>query len=176
MVGNVWTIPLLHAQPERVDYATQKPEPLLERIIKASSDEGMIVADFFSGSGHHRQGGQRLKEGIHRLRCWRQQPANHPGSFERGPAPPSSVLEIKDGVSLFRNPQQTMDKLAKVIPGLQQKVEGLGNFWFGAVSDSKLGLIPVYVPEFNRQRPKGVGCAGRQPDRQRGTAKIGGVA
>jgi hypothetical protein len=33
------------------DYATQKPEPLLERIIKASSNEGDLVADFFCGSG-----------------------------------------------------------------------------------------------------------------------------
>lgn len=36
---------------EGVGYATQKPEALLERIIKASSDEGMLVADFFGGSG-----------------------------------------------------------------------------------------------------------------------------
>jgi len=36
---------------ERVDYPTQKPESLLERIIKASSNEGDLVADFFSGSG-----------------------------------------------------------------------------------------------------------------------------
>lgn len=36
---------------ERTGYATQKPEKLLERIIKASSDENSIVADFFAGSG-----------------------------------------------------------------------------------------------------------------------------
>ena len=36
---------------ERVDYPTQKPEVLLERIIKASSNEGDLVADFFFGSG-----------------------------------------------------------------------------------------------------------------------------
>lgn len=36
---------------ERVDYATQKPEALLERIIKASSNENSIIADFFMGSG-----------------------------------------------------------------------------------------------------------------------------
>ena len=36
---------------ERVDYPTQKPEALIERIIKASSDEGDLVADFFCGSG-----------------------------------------------------------------------------------------------------------------------------
>ena len=37
--------------PERVDYPTQKPEVLLERIINASSRDGSLVADFFCGSG-----------------------------------------------------------------------------------------------------------------------------
>ena len=36
---------------ERADYPTQKPEPLIERIIKASSNEGDLIADFFCGSG-----------------------------------------------------------------------------------------------------------------------------
>jgi len=36
---------------ERVGFPTQKPEALLERIIKASSKEGDLVADFFCGSG-----------------------------------------------------------------------------------------------------------------------------
>ena len=36
---------------ERVGYATQKPLSLLERIIKASSNEGDLVCDFFGGSG-----------------------------------------------------------------------------------------------------------------------------
>jgi len=36
---------------ERLGYPTQKPESLLERIIKATSNEGDIVADFFCGSG-----------------------------------------------------------------------------------------------------------------------------
>ena len=36
---------------ERTEYDTQKPEALLERIIKASSNEGDLVADFFCGSG-----------------------------------------------------------------------------------------------------------------------------
>jgi DNA modification methylase len=36
---------------ERIDYPTQKPEALLERVVKASSNEGDIVADFFCGSG-----------------------------------------------------------------------------------------------------------------------------
>ncbi len=37
--------------PERVAYPTQKPASLIERIIKASSNEGDLVADFFCGSG-----------------------------------------------------------------------------------------------------------------------------
>jgi adenine-specific DNA-methyltransferase len=36
---------------ERIDYPTQKPEALLERIIRASSNENDMVADFFCGSG-----------------------------------------------------------------------------------------------------------------------------
>ncbi len=36
---------------ERVDYPTQKPEELIEKIIKASSNEGDLIADFFCGSG-----------------------------------------------------------------------------------------------------------------------------
>ena len=43
------TLPQAHN--ERVGYDTQKPKELLERIIKASSNEGDIVADFFRGSG-----------------------------------------------------------------------------------------------------------------------------
>lgn len=36
---------------ESVNYDTQKPEALLERIVKASSNEGDLVCDFFGGSG-----------------------------------------------------------------------------------------------------------------------------
>lgn len=47
-----FNLPIVNqAAIERVDYPTQKPESLLERIIKASSNEGFLVADFFCGSG-----------------------------------------------------------------------------------------------------------------------------
>jgi len=53
MVQNVWVdIPIVNPMAdERVDYPTQKPEALLDRIIKASSNEGDLIADFFCGSG-----------------------------------------------------------------------------------------------------------------------------
>ncbi|AFZ50599.1 site-specific DNA-methyltransferase [Dactylococcopsis salina] len=51
--NNLWVnIPTLKGtSSEIVGYPTQKPEALLERIIKASSNEGDLVADFFVGSG-----------------------------------------------------------------------------------------------------------------------------
>lgn len=50
--SDVWYIATINGMAtERLNYATQKPEKLLERIIKASSNENSIVADFFAGSG-----------------------------------------------------------------------------------------------------------------------------
>ncbi|MGR3175018.1 MAG: site-specific DNA-methyltransferase [Candidatus Scalindua sp.] len=53
IIQNLWDdIPPINPMAdERLDYPTQKPEALLERIISASSNEGDIVADFFVGSG-----------------------------------------------------------------------------------------------------------------------------
>jgi site-specific DNA-methyltransferase (adenine-specific)/adenine-specific DNA-methyltransferase len=52
-IQSIWTdIKTVNSQAaERVDYPTQKPEALLERVITASSKEGDLVADFFIGSG-----------------------------------------------------------------------------------------------------------------------------
>ncbi|MBN1233978.1 MAG: site-specific DNA-methyltransferase [Candidatus Coatesbacteria bacterium] len=54
-IGDVWNDIMSFQQiptvQERINYPTQKPEALLDRIIKASSNEGDLVADFFCGSG-----------------------------------------------------------------------------------------------------------------------------
>lgn len=56
-----WTIPRLQGNAvERIGYPTQKPEALLERIIKASSNEGGVVADFFGGGGTTASVAQKL--------------------------------------------------------------------------------------------------------------------
>src|SRR5262249_4026363 len=51
--GDVWTDvpPIQGNSVENTGYDTQKPIKLPERIIKASSNEGDLVADFFCGSG-----------------------------------------------------------------------------------------------------------------------------
>jgi adenine-specific DNA-methyltransferase len=134
-----------YTEKENVGYTTQKPLSLLERIINASSDRNMIVADFFGGSGVTAHAAHNLQRnfihvdiGINSIQTTRDRLIEAKASFE--------ILEIKDGVSLFRNPQQTMEKLSKLIDGLQQGVTGVGGFWFGAIQDSKIGTIPVYVP------------------------------
>jgi len=54
-IDNIWTdifgFGVKTSAKERVNYNTQKPSELIERIIKASSNENSIVADFFCGSG-----------------------------------------------------------------------------------------------------------------------------
>ncbi len=53
IMRDVWDdIPtIFRNSPELVDYATQKPEALVERILTASTNPNSIVADFFGGSG-----------------------------------------------------------------------------------------------------------------------------
>ena len=129
---------------ERVDYATQKPEALLERIIKASSNESMFVADFFGGSGVTAAVAAKLGRrfvhcdiGLNSIQTTRDRLKADGAAFD--------VLEIRDGVQLFRNPVQTMDKIKALIPGLKNE-DFLDSFWEGAISDSRLGMVPVYVP------------------------------
>lgn len=50
--NDVWEIPYENSMSkDRLDYPTQKPTALLERIVKSSSKQGDLVADFFCGSG-----------------------------------------------------------------------------------------------------------------------------
>jgi len=54
-VRDVWdcdiTKPLISGSKQYLGYQTQKPKELIERIIKASSNEGDLVADYYLGSG-----------------------------------------------------------------------------------------------------------------------------
>lgn len=129
---------------ESVDYATQKPEALLERIIKASSDEGMLVADFFGGSGVTAAVAARLGRrfihadvGLNSVQTARDRLAAGGAEF--------SVCEVKDGVQLYRNPVQTMEKIKEIIPGLRNE-DAVDEFWEGVIEDSHYGIVPVYVP------------------------------
>jgi len=143
---DIWTdiAPVQGGSVENANYATQKPEALLERIIKTSSNAGMIVADFFGGSGvtaavAHKLGRRFIHcdIGLNSIQTTRDRLKADGAEFD--------VLEIKDGVQLYRNPVQTMEKIKSMIPGLKNE-DVLDSFWEGAISDSKLGTVPVYVP------------------------------
>ncbi|MBD5161641.1 MAG: site-specific DNA-methyltransferase [Oscillibacter sp.] len=144
-MGSVWTLPLIHPlAKERLDYPTQKPETLLERVLNVSSDENMLVADFFGGSGVTAAVAHKLDRrfihcdiGLNSIQTTRDRLKADGAEFD--------VLEIKDGVQLYRNPVQTMEKIKSLIPGLKNE-DALDSFWEGAISDSKLGTVPVYVP------------------------------
>lgn len=130
---------------EKVDYSTQKPESLLERIIKASSNKGMLVADFFGGSGvtaavAHKLGRRFIHNdvNINSIQTTRDRLVGVGAEF--------TMMEIRDGVSLFRNPVQTMDKLVKLIPGLNTDANLDKRFWAGSIFSSQNGQMPVYLP------------------------------
>lgn len=152
--NDVWDIPYVAStDKQRVDYATQKPEALLQRMINASSNKEMVVADFFGGSGVTAKVSNDLGRkfihvdiGLNSIQTVRDRLVEAKANFQ--------ILEIKDGVSLFRNPQQTMDKLATLIPGLQKGVKGISDFWFGAITKSKEGIVPVYVPNLLNTQEK----------------------
>lgn len=146
--GDVWNdIMSFQQQPtsdEKVDYATQKPTSLLDRIIRASSNERMLVADFFGGSGvtaavAHKLGRRFIHcdIGLNSIQTTRDRLKANGAQFD--------VMEIRDGVQLYRNPVQTMEQIKSLIPGLKNE-DALDSFWEGAISDSRLGTVPVYVP------------------------------
>lgn len=146
-INDWWTdIPKITSptDPEKLDYTTQKSEALLGRILRMCSNTGMTVADFFGGSGVTAAVANKLGRrfihcdiGVNSIQTTRDRLVADGAEFD--------VLEIKDGVQLYRNPVQTMDKIKSLIPGLRNE-DGLDSFWEGAVSDSKLGTVPVYVP------------------------------
>ena len=130
---------------ERTEYATQKPEALLERIIKASSNEGMIVADFFGGSGVTSavaaKTGRRFIHAdvnVNSIQTARDRLKTNGASF--------AVKKVQDGVTLYRNPIQTKDAITKIIPGLRIDAS-VGTMWIGSIGDSTYGSSPVYIPD-----------------------------
>lgn len=135
---DVWQISgVFNMSSEYTDYATQKPEALLERIIKASSDEGMLVADFFGGSGVTANVAYKMNRkfitcdvGKNAIQKIRDRLKESGASFE--------IKDIKDGLDLFRNPTQTMKKLFELCSGNKRNSESeYSNLWDGEIPYNK---------------------------------------
>lgn len=147
IVDSVWTDipPVNPISSERADYSTQKPEALLERIIKASSNKGMVVADFFGGSGVTAAVANKLGRkfihtdiNINSIQTARDRLKANGANF--------AVKKVQDGVTLYRNPIQTKDAITRIIPGLRLD-STIGTMWVGNITDSTYGSSPVYLPD-----------------------------
>jgi adenine-specific DNA-methyltransferase len=104
----------------------------------------MLVADFFGGSGVTAAVANKLGRnfihcdiGINSIQTVRDRLLADKAEFK--------ILEVKDGVSLYRNPVQTMDKLKSLIKGLRNE-DALDKFWEGSIVDTQHGMMPVYLP------------------------------
>lgn len=145
-IKDVWQVPYIAStDTQRTGYATQKPEALLERVIKASSNEGMIVADFFGGSGVTAAVANKLNRkfihtdiNINSIQTARDRLKSNGASF--------AVKKVQDGVTLYRNPIQTKDAITRIIPGLRVDPT-IGSMWIGSIVDTTYGSSPVYVPD-----------------------------
>lgn len=146
VVDDVWDLDKVNnSAREGVGYATQKPETLLERIIKASSNDGMLVADFFGGSGVTAAVAAKFGRkfihsdvNINSIQTARDRLIGNGASF--------SVKRVQDGVTLYRNPIQTKDAITRIIPGLRVDPT-IGSMWIGTIMDMTYGASPVYVPD-----------------------------
>lgn len=130
---------------KRVEYATEKPYPLIERIVKGSSNENMVVADFFGGSGVTAVASSLNKRkfihvdvNINSIQTARDRLVAAKSNF--------SVKKVRDGVMLYRNPIQTKDAITRIIPGLRVD-STIGSMWIGSIMDTAYGSSPVYVPD-----------------------------
>lgn len=142
----VWKFAVVKGNSSQAtSYSTQKPEALLERIINASSNEGMIVADFFGGSGVTAAVADKLCRrfihadiNINSIQTARDRLKANGANF--------SVKKVQDGVTLYRNPIQTKDAITRIIPGLRIDPT-IGSMWIGYIMDITYGASPVYIPD-----------------------------
>lgn len=100
----------------------------------------MCVADFFGGSGVTAAVANKLGRhfihcdiGLNSIQTTRDRLKADGAQFD--------VLEIKDGVQLYRNPVQTMDKIKSLIPGLKNE-DSLDSFWEVLSPTASWGLSP----------------------------------
>lgn len=165
---DVWDIPIINPlSSERLGYPTQKPEALLERIIKTSSNPGDIVADFFCGSGTLPAVAERLNRkwiaadsGQLAVHTARKRLLEMQGRLvkEGGSRRPFGIWRFAGAALLFNNFQKSAQKRAKGISALQEAIltaygaknasapfhgEKKGRMVFAIICDSPVSLASL---------------------------------
>jgi adenine-specific DNA-methyltransferase len=146
-LDDVWTIGQTSTTKEYssefTGYNTQKPREVLRRVIESGSNENMIVADFFSGSGTTAKVASELTRkfiacdiGVNAIQTARDSLVKAKADFD--------ILKINDGVRLFRNPAQTQQKIFSLIDGFKNRTQlELGEFWDGGIAGTSGSYVPV---------------------------------
>lgn len=142
MMDDVITIDqIAPTSPESRNYTTQKPIELAKKLINIFSKPGMIIADFFVGSGTVALATENRHFivsdiGINAIQTTRDELAKVGASFD--------ILKVKDGLRLFRNPAQTTARIYSLIDGFKTRKDlDLGDFWDGGIPDKKGEYSPV---------------------------------
>jgi len=143
-ITDVWDIAYENKMSlDNTHYITQKPTELLKRIIDIFSNKGMLVADFFVGSGTTVKVAHDLDRkfiacdiGINAIQTTRDRLVKIGAEFD--------ILKVKDGLRLFRNPAQTTARLFGLIDGFKTSTElELGSFWDGGIVNDKGSYEPI---------------------------------
>lgn len=172
VVQSIWTdvIPLNPVATERTDYPTQKPEALLYRIIKASSEEGDIIFDPFMGSGTTQAVALKLGRkfvgadiNLGAIQTTTKRLINLSKVRSKGPKPVQLTLDEGDEsgfdtnekvetqytgfavynvnhYDIFRNPVQAKDLL---IEALEVQPYPSGSIWDGEKDGRKVKIMPI---------------------------------
>ncbi len=144
--NDYWIMDIVNqAANEREEFITQKPEHLLSKIIKASSLNDLIIADFFSGSGTTAKVANDLGRkfiacdiGVNSVQTTRDRLIEAGAEFD--------ILKVNDGVRLFRNPAQTQQKIFSLVDGFKSRTDlGLGDFWDGGLAAATGSYVPVKI-------------------------------
>ncbi|MCL2482805.1 MAG: site-specific DNA-methyltransferase [Propionibacteriaceae bacterium] len=166
VIQNIWMdIPIVNPMAiERIDYPTQKPEALLERIITASSDPGDLVFDCFMGSGTTQAVAMRLGRrfigadiNLGAIQTTTKRLIGLLGAASEASAVPTLDISLGDDVvpdgtgfevwnvnnyDFFRNPIEARDLLIQALE--------IQPFAEGAVWDGELGGRMVKIMPINR--------------------------
>ena len=137
--------PVLNLSSERTDYNTQKPEGLLKLLIRLATKDGDIVADFFGGSGTTASSSYATNRkfitcdvGKNSIQNIRDRLREAGAKFE--------ILDIKDGLDLFRNPTQTIKKLFELCSGERRTSDSeYSTLWDGVIPYNKKMLYAKVV-------------------------------
>lgn len=138
--STIWSeIPILSpTSKERLHYPTQKPEALIERIIKTATNEGDLVLDVFMGSGTTQSVAHKLKRrfigtdiNLGAIQTTTKRLALHKANFE---------MYNVNNYEVFRNPVEAKELL---IEALEIQPLGSNTIYDGEKDGYKVKIMPV---------------------------------